>query len=286
LGEIQRRYAHAVNPNAVLNQMNVTAGTRATPVPDIIGSIIGSQDSSSGALTKVGYLPYGKSASTGPFGFTGQRIDPEIGAIDPIGNLYYYRARHYSPAWGRFLQPDPIGYAGGANLYAYVSNDPLNGIDPSGLFTFQIGVAAGSSILGIVVPQGGVGFAVDTKGNVGTYAYTGAGLGAGVSAGAGLTLQFSNAPTIYDLQNQFTNSSVSVGPASIDTFTGTAINNSPIVGAGLTVGITAGVSASVTQTSTQVCGPQGCFGSANVLSNLPLVSTSSANALSPSPPPK
>jgi RHS repeat-associated protein len=126
-GAIQRWYAYALGPNDVLNQMNITTGARATLVPDILSSIIASQDSSSGALNKIGYLPYGKSASTGPFGFTGQRIDLET------NGLYYYRARHYSPAWGRFLQPDPIGYAGGPNLYAYVGNDPLNAIDPSGL---------------------------------------------------------------------------------------------------------------------------------------------------------
>ena len=105
-GAIQRWYAYALGPNDVLSQMNVAAATRATLVPDILGSIIAAQDSSSGALTKIGYLPYGKSPSTGPFGFTGQRIDVET------GGFYYYRARHYLPAWGRFMQPDPIGYAG------------------------------------------------------------------------------------------------------------------------------------------------------------------------------
>jgi RHS repeat-associated protein len=127
-GAILRWYAYGLGPNDVLGQMSVVAVTRATLVPDMLGSVIGSLDSNSGALSKIGYLPYGKSATaSGPFDYTGQRIDPET------GGLYYYRARHYSSALGRFMQPDPIGTRGGINFYAYVGNDPLNFNDPNGL---------------------------------------------------------------------------------------------------------------------------------------------------------
>ncbi len=47
--------------------------------------------------------------------------------------LYYCRARMYLPTHGRWLQPDPIGFAGGdLNLYRYCGNDPVNRVDPSG----------------------------------------------------------------------------------------------------------------------------------------------------------
>ena len=40
----------------------------------------------------------------------------------------------YAPSTGRFMQRDPIGYAGGSmNLYAYVGSSPTNWIDPYGL---------------------------------------------------------------------------------------------------------------------------------------------------------
>jgi RHS repeat-associated protein len=57
----------------------------------------------------------------------------------PEAGLYYYKARMYQPGLGRFLQPDPIGYGGGANLYAYVGNDPINFVDPLGLQTLAPG---------------------------------------------------------------------------------------------------------------------------------------------------
>jgi RHS repeat-associated protein len=52
----------------------------------------------------------------------------------PETMLYDMRNRIYYPRWGRFLQSDPIGFAGGdANLYRYGGGDPVNKVDPTGL---------------------------------------------------------------------------------------------------------------------------------------------------------
>jgi uncharacterized protein RhaS with RHS repeats len=59
----------------------------------------------------------------------------------------------YSPALGRFLQPDPFGYAGGNNLYAYVDDDPLNLLDPYGWVADNPSHGA----VGSAVTAGGVG---------------------------------------------------------------------------------------------------------------------------------
>jgi RHS repeat-associated protein len=49
---------------------------------------------------------------------------------------YYVRNRYYSPSLGRWLTRDPIGYAGGINLYGYVNSSPVGNVDAEGMQRF------------------------------------------------------------------------------------------------------------------------------------------------------
>jgi RHS repeat-associated protein len=54
----------------------------------------------------------------------------------PETGLYLTHYRLYDPNTGRWLNRDPIGEAGGLNLYAYVGGNPVNFVDPTGEFAF------------------------------------------------------------------------------------------------------------------------------------------------------
>jgi uncharacterized protein RhaS with RHS repeats len=49
------------------------------------------------------------------------------GKTDPSG-LIYMRNRYYDPKSGRFTQEDPIGLAGGMNLYGFAGGDPVRAV--------------------------------------------------------------------------------------------------------------------------------------------------------------
>ncbi|MBK6424616.1 MAG: RHS repeat-associated core domain-containing protein [Gemmatimonadetes bacterium] len=68
----------------------------------------------------------GRYRHRGPLSLAaGREYDGESG-------LYYMRARYYDPALGRWISEDPIGTAGGLNVYAYAGNDPVNLTDSPG----------------------------------------------------------------------------------------------------------------------------------------------------------
>ncbi len=96
---------------------------------DALGSTLALTDPSGNTLASYTYEPFGNTTATGSsastYQFTGRENDGT--------GVYYYRARYYSPTLQRFMSEDPLGMLGsGPNLYAYVSNSPINGTDPEG----------------------------------------------------------------------------------------------------------------------------------------------------------
>jgi RHS repeat-associated protein len=119
---------------------------------DHLGSTVAT---SAGESTR--YWPYG-STRTGavgtPYRYTGQELDSASG-------LYYYVARWYDPAVGRFLQPDTIVPSAAnpqdLNRFSYARNNALYYTDPSGHWVhIVIGAAVGA----------GIGYGVQVAGNV------------------------------------------------------------------------------------------------------------------------
>ena len=136
-----------------------------------------------------------------PYMFTGRRYDSEI-------EKYYYRARYYDADTGRFLSPDPIGYYDSMNLYQYVTNNPLNWIDPWGLkgggvgFSGSGGCGAGGT--------GGIMIVKDSEGNWGIYLHAGAGGYAGSSASITIDGMYFDGIS-DDLRGQFYTTGMSFG---------------------------------------------------------------------------
>lgn len=132
---IQRRYAQAAGIDEPLVWYEGAGlSDRRWLVTDEQGSVAATANASGVVGAAYSYSTFGEPGGgtwTGSrFRYTGQIGLPDIG-------LYHYKTRVYDPSVGRFLQVDPIGYAGGLNLYAYVANDPSNSTDPLGLRNCQ-----------------------------------------------------------------------------------------------------------------------------------------------------
>jgi len=96
-----------------------------------------------------------------PFGFAGGLYDADTG-------LVRFGARDYDPETGRWTAHDPIDFAAGdSNLYGYVLGDPVNLVDPSGLYV-ETGVDVAFVVYDITTLALGCGswssLALDTAG--------------------------------------------------------------------------------------------------------------------------
>jgi RHS repeat-associated protein len=115
-----------------------TGGTVTYVYTDPQGTPLAETDASGNITATFEYTPYGTYAPQGTSapgpapkgpGYTGHVSDPET-------NLVYMQARYYDPVTGHFLSIDPVtpspGDAFNFNRYAYVDNNPIMGMDPTG----------------------------------------------------------------------------------------------------------------------------------------------------------
>jgi RHS repeat-associated protein len=136
---IQARYAHGsgIDEPLIVERDLDSSGTfeaseRFFYHADGLGSITEITDQNGVVVRAYLYDSFGQIADeigtlATPYAYTGREFDGESG-------LYYYRARYYDPAIGRFIRQDPIGLSGGINTYLYVLANPITNTDPSGLF--------------------------------------------------------------------------------------------------------------------------------------------------------
>ncbi len=110
------------------------------------GSIAWESDSDAFGIARILHATVAQ-----PLRLPGQYADEEFGLA-----LHYNRFRFYDPALGRYISPDPIGLAGGLNLYSYAGSEPISRADQTGLWwkaalTIVAAVAAAVVVVVVVV---------------------------------------------------------------------------------------------------------------------------------------
>ena len=186
-----------------------------------VGSLRGITDTNGKLVKEISYDSYGNILSDSnstfkiPFGFAG-------GLYDTDTNLTRFGYRDYDSFTGKWTTKDPIDFAGGDfNLYNYTLNDPINGFDHIGLWTFQIGgdydIGLGFGISG----SAGIAFSYSKKHGfqIGGYKSYGKGIMLGAEAGWDIDLTFSENDSICDLNGNSDTYGISVGrmrPIHID----------------------------------------------------------------------
>ncbi|MBU4316822.1 MAG: RHS repeat-associated core domain-containing protein [Proteobacteria bacterium] len=151
---------------------------------DQVGSLRLVADGAGNVVKRIDFDSFGNiiadtnPALAMPFGFAGGLHDKDTG-------LVRFGYRDYDPDTGRWTAKDPILFEGGdTDLYGYVLNNPVNLVDPEGLFVNLGAAGVGAAIGGAV----GAVNALFNNGNVLQGAMYGAGVGglAGLSFGTSL----------------------------------------------------------------------------------------------------
>ncbi len=136
---------HLANPTdwATVTHVQQAPSKFALIYSPIFTSSIREMTNSSGIVqSQIAYDPYGRSS----------QLQGTLSPDFQFGDYYAHTrsglgltlSRAYSSNLGRFLSRDSFAEAGGVNLYGYMENHPVLGVDPSGKCALAVGVIAAS----------------------------------------------------------------------------------------------------------------------------------------------
>ncbi len=197
---ILKSYIHA-NNQIIMQHNGDYTGSKYFYLHDRLGSVRQVIDSDGSVVNCYTYNPWGVTVGSetsetfaNPYRFAGYLWDDEA-------KQYYCNARQYDPVLGRFTSRDPVFGRFQEPLtlhkYLYCINNPLNMVDPTGLWALYLTGTAMGSFGGSGVRQGGI--VIDDDGNVGWINITGIGAGS-PAATLGGSIGWTNADTIFDIQ--------------------------------------------------------------------------------------
>ena len=250
--------------------------------PDHLGSVSVVSNHKGVPYERVEYLPFGEvwiedvdpATRYIPFRFTSKELDRETG-------LYYYGARYYEPKVSRWMSADPAGWElinpmdedgepvpngwpegfgpgpsvgmrpgysviEATNWYAYVSNNPVKYVDPTGMWDIYFHIEGE-----IATPDGGVdvsvGIVIDSDGLGESGPNVSGGSATGLSAGIGGGVAF----FLREAEGEGESWDINLGKFSVSIyfdekgFNGVGVTSGPGVGA-----------ASITSTRSETLSPR------------------------------
>ena len=102
-------------------------------LPDHLGTVRQVIDNSGSVVATTSLDEFGRELSSS--GSADRRLHTYTGSLGvrQEDGLYLAGQRWFDPGLGRWLNPDPIGFAGGLNLFEYANSSPVNFVDPDGL---------------------------------------------------------------------------------------------------------------------------------------------------------
>jgi len=178
-GNTQARYTSALN---VDSWISMHRGNQSYMFhKDGLNSTTALSDASQGVSATYSYSAFGEIKNqtgnvTNPYTYTGRELDKESGN-------YYYRSRYYSSNNGRFISKDKfkgfITHPSSLNKYVYVNNNPVNRVDPNGLFEEEI-LTISLEVIGLVAGGMLASGAVMTVGTVVVGGYAAFAIGASI----------------------------------------------------------------------------------------------------------